>query len=209
MPTGPSATVQIRTETLSNEDTEKVRTALFDAFAPKGTDGQPSIQAISDSAVSSTWGGQITQKALIALVVFLVLVSIYITVRYERYMAMAALAAMFFDLIVTAGVYALVGFEVGAGDVGAVVAVAGVSVCYAVGPVILARWLAHLPGLGVITVSLLITTLIYAPIGIAQAPDEWPSAKVVSYGSTLMNVISGWSAATSLTFSSVGPHTWV
>ncbi|AHC25362.1 MULTISPECIES: protein translocase subunit SecF [Mycobacteriaceae] len=109
---GPSATVQIRTETLSNEDTEKVRTALFDAFAPKGTDGQPSIQAISDSAVSSTWGGQITQKALIALVVFLVLVSIYITVRYERYMAMAALAAMFFDLIVTAGVYALVGFEV-------------------------------------------------------------------------------------------------
>ena len=109
---GPSATVQIRTETLSNEDTEKVRAALFDAFAPKGTDGQPSIQAISDSAVSSTWGGQITQKALIALVVFLVLVSIYITVRYERYMALAALAAMFFDLIVTAGVYALVGFEV-------------------------------------------------------------------------------------------------
>lgn len=109
---GPSATVQIRTETLSNEDTEKLRVALFDAFAPKGANGEPSKLAISDSAVSSTWGGQITQKALIALVVFLVLVSIYITVRYERYMALAALAAMFFDLIVTAGVYALVGFEV-------------------------------------------------------------------------------------------------
>lgn len=109
---GPSATVQIRTETLTNEQTEKLRVALFDAFEPKGADGQPSKLAISDSAVSSTWGGQITQKALIALVVFLVLVSIYITVRYERYMAMAALAAMFFDLIVTAGVYALVGFEV-------------------------------------------------------------------------------------------------
>jgi preprotein translocase subunit SecF len=109
---GPSATVQIRTETLSNEDTEKLRVALFDAFAPKGANGEPSKVAISDSAVSSTWGGQITQKALIALVVFLVLVSIYITVRYERYMALAALAAMFFDLLVTAGVYALVGFEV-------------------------------------------------------------------------------------------------
>ena len=109
---GPSATVQIRTETLSNEDTEKLRVALFDAFAPKGANGEPSKVAISDSAVSSTWGGQITQKALIALLVFLVLVSIYITVRYERYMALAALAAMFFDLIVTAGVYALVGFEV-------------------------------------------------------------------------------------------------
>lgn len=109
---GSSATAQIRTETLSNEDTEKLRVALFDAFEPKGADGQPSKQAISDSAVSSTWGGQITQKALIALVVFLVLVSVYITVRYERYMAISALAAMFFDLIVTAGIYALVGFEV-------------------------------------------------------------------------------------------------
>lgn len=78
-----------------------------------------------------------------------------------------------------AGVAALVGFEVGSGDVGAVLAVAGVSVCYAVGPVILARWLAHLPGLGVITVSLLITALIYLPIGVAQAPADRPAAKVV------------------------------
>ena len=109
---GAAATAQIRTETLSNADTEKLRVALFDAFEPKGSDGKASKQAISDSAVSSTWGGQITKKALIALVVFLVIVSIYITVRYERYMAIAALAAMFFDIIVTAGVYALVGFEV-------------------------------------------------------------------------------------------------
>jgi drug/metabolite transporter (DMT)-like permease len=82
-------------------------------------------------------------------------------------------------LVGLTGVAALVGFEVGSGDMWSVVAVAGVSVCYAVGPVILARWLAHLPGLGVITVSLLITALIYAPIGLAQAPAEWPSAKVV------------------------------
>jgi preprotein translocase subunit SecF len=45
-------------------------------------------------------------------VVFLVLVSLYITVRYERYMAIAALTTMVFDLTVTAGVYSLVGFEV-------------------------------------------------------------------------------------------------
>ena len=109
---GGSATVQIRSETLTNEETEQLRTALFDAFQPKGGDGQPSKQAISDSAVSETWGGQITKKALIALVVFLVLVTIYITVRYERYMAMSALATMFFDLTTTAGVYSLVGFEV-------------------------------------------------------------------------------------------------
>jgi preprotein translocase subunit SecF len=109
---GASATVQIRSETLSNAETEQLRTALFDAFKPKGPDGQPSKQAISDSAVSSSWGGQITKKALIALIVFLVLVTLYITVRYERYMAMSALATMFFDLATTAGVYSLVGFEV-------------------------------------------------------------------------------------------------
>jgi preprotein translocase subunit SecF len=109
---GASATVQIRSETLTNDQTAKLRTALFDRFQPKGPDGKPSKQAISDSAVSSSWGGQITKKAVIALVVFLVLVSVYITARYERYMAISALAAMFFDVTVTAGVYSLVGFEV-------------------------------------------------------------------------------------------------
>ena len=44
--------------------------------------------------------------------VFLALVSLYITVRYERYMAISALTTMCFDLTVTAGVYSLVGFEV-------------------------------------------------------------------------------------------------
>ena len=109
---GGSATVQIRAETLTNEQTTKLRNALFDAFQPKGADGKPSKQAISDAAVSETWGDQITDKALIALVVFLALVSLYITVRYERYMAISALTTMVFDLTVTAGVYSLVGFEV-------------------------------------------------------------------------------------------------
>jgi preprotein translocase subunit SecF len=109
---GGSATIQIRSETLTNEQTEKLRNALFDAFQPKGSDGKPSKQAISDSAVSETWGGQITKKALIALAVFLVLAGLYITVRYERYMAISALACLGFDLVTTAGVYSLVGFEV-------------------------------------------------------------------------------------------------
>ncbi len=109
---GSAATVQIRSETLSNTEAAKLRDALFAKFQPRGSDGQPSAQAISDSAVSETWGGQITKKALIALLVFVVIVSIYIAVRYERYMAIAALATMFFDLLTTAGVYALVGFEV-------------------------------------------------------------------------------------------------
>ena len=109
---GATQTVQIRSETLDNQQTEKLRQALFDKFQPKGTDGKPAKQAISDSAVSETWGGQITKKALIALAVFVVLVTIYITIRYEKYMAISALAALGFDLITTAGVYSVVGFEV-------------------------------------------------------------------------------------------------
>jgi preprotein translocase subunit SecF len=109
---GDSATVQIRSETLNNTEIEELRTALFDAFQPRGPDGKPNKNAISDSAVSETWGGQITDKALIALVVFLALAALYITIRYERYMALAALATLVFDLVVTAGVYSIVGFEV-------------------------------------------------------------------------------------------------
>jgi preprotein translocase subunit SecF len=110
--TGTSATVQIRSEALSEPQIEQLRTALFDAFHPKDRNGEASKQQISDSKVSESWGGQITKQALIALGVFLVLVTIYITIRYERYMALAALAALGFDLSVTAGVYSLVGFEV-------------------------------------------------------------------------------------------------
>lgn len=110
--TGSTASVQIRSETLTNDQTATLRDALFERFQPKGIDGQPSKQTISDSAVSETWGGQITQKALIALAVFLVVVTIYITLRYEKFMAAAALTTLGFDLVTTAGVYSFVGFEV-------------------------------------------------------------------------------------------------
>ncbi len=78
-----------------------------------------------------------------------------------------------------AGVAALVGFEVDGGDAHAAVAVAVVAICYAVGPLILSRWLAHLSGLGVITASLALTTLVYLPIGLAQAPSTRPSGDVL------------------------------
>ncbi|MGI5217485.1 protein translocase subunit SecF [Nocardia sp. CA-290969] len=110
--TGDSATILIRSETLDAEQLGALQTALFEEFQPTDANGTPSRNAISASDVSETWGGQITRQALIALAVFLVLVSIYIGIRYERDMALAALAALVFDLLVTAGVYSLVGFEV-------------------------------------------------------------------------------------------------
>ena len=62
--------------------------------------------------MSGSWGGQITTQAMIALAVFLVLVTIFLAFYFERAMAVAALVALLHDVIVTAGVYSIVGFEV-------------------------------------------------------------------------------------------------
>ena len=71
-----------------------------------------------------------------------------------------------------AGVAALVGFEAGGGssDPRAVAEVLCVALCYAIGPLIVSRRLADLRGLGVVAASLLITALVYAPLGLAQRP---------------------------------------
>ncbi|HKY67700.1 MAG TPA: DMT family transporter [Acidimicrobiales bacterium] len=73
-----------------------------------------------------------------------------------------------------AGVAALVGFDVGASNAGAVAAVGGVAICYAVGPMILARTLSDLPSLGVVAGSLAITAVFYLPFGLASWPDQAP-----------------------------------
>jgi drug/metabolite transporter (DMT)-like permease len=80
-----------------------------------------------------------------------------------------------------AGVAALVGLDVAGSDLGAVAEVGIVVVGYALGPAILARKLAHLPGLGVVATSLTITALIYAPIVLVGdgVPSGLPAGKVV------------------------------
>jgi preprotein translocase subunit SecF len=109
---GSSATVLIRSDTLSQDQVVKLKTAISEQLKPLDSAGQPSTAAISDSAVSASWGGEISRKALIALMVFLVLVSLFIGFYFARVMAMAALVALVHDVVVTAGVYSIVGFEV-------------------------------------------------------------------------------------------------
>lgn len=104
---GGSQTVQVRTETLDLAQAESVTRALADEFGPELAPAEVSI-----SDVSSTWGSEITERMLIALVVFLVIVFVYIAVRFDREMSIAAMGSLFFDLIVTAGIYSLVGWEV-------------------------------------------------------------------------------------------------
>jgi preprotein translocase subunit SecF len=71
-----------------------------------------SPESVDVTSVGPTWGSQISRKAVQALVIFLILVTVYISFRFEWKMAVAALAALIHDLVITAGVYSLVGFEV-------------------------------------------------------------------------------------------------
>jgi drug/metabolite transporter (DMT)-like permease len=79
-----------------------------------------------------------------------------------------------------AGVATLVGLDVSTNDFGAVAEVALVDVGYAAGTIIIARRLSDLPTVGVIAASLLITTVVYAPFGIAQLPAAMPSTQALA-----------------------------
>ncbi|PXY19696.1 protein translocase subunit SecF [Prauserella muralis] len=109
---GDAASIQVRSNTLDAAEVARVKQAFFEQLQPLGSNGEPSRQVISDSAVSASWGGEISQQALIALGVFLVLVTIFLVIYFEKWMAVAALVALLHDIVITAGVYSLVGFEV-------------------------------------------------------------------------------------------------
>lgn len=95
----------LKTESLDVTETTEVKERLADELGI-------AANTINDSAVSSSWGSQVTRQALIALAVFLVVVSAYIWIRFEPKMAAAAILALLHDLVITAGIYSLVGFEV-------------------------------------------------------------------------------------------------
>jgi preprotein translocase subunit SecF len=111
--------VTIRTESLGSD-----RTEVLEALS--GQAGVPT-SAVTVEDVGPKWGQQISAKALQGLIIFLIAVSIYIAFRFEWKMAAAALVALFHDLIITAGVYALVGREVTPETVIAILTILGYS----------------------------------------------------------------------------------
>ena len=97
-------TIQVTSVALDPGQVTAAKQALTTAFRPTA--------AISDAAVSGTWGSQISQRALVAVLIFLVLVGVFIWVRYEKRVAVGAVVSVLHDLVITAGIYAAVGFEV-------------------------------------------------------------------------------------------------
>jgi preprotein translocase subunit SecF len=123
---GATQSYVIRTEKLPNQqqDTaqiDKVKSALVTADHVQRSE-------VNTTEVSSSWGGEVTQQAVIALAVFLVVVGLFMALRFrEPKTAAAALLALFHDLILTAGVYSIVGFEVTPGTVVGLLTILGYS----------------------------------------------------------------------------------
>ncbi len=100
-----SGTVRVQTVSLTPQESNSVAKALGAACGA-------SAESIAIQSVSATWGGEITRKALQALIVFLVLLVIFLSIYFEWRMAAAALVALAHDLVITIGIYALTGLEV-------------------------------------------------------------------------------------------------
>jgi preprotein translocase subunit SecF len=101
---GADANYKIRSSELASAEMQEAKASLA---ADLGLD----VTQISDSQVSSAWGGTVIEKALLGLLIFLLLVTVYLVFLFEWRMALAAFASLLFDLVFTAGVYSLVGFE--------------------------------------------------------------------------------------------------
>ncbi len=82
---------------------------------------------VNFNEVGATWGSQVTHKAIEALIIFFIAVTIYISARFEFKMAVAAIVAVVHDILVTVGIYSLTGFQVTPDTVVAVLTVLGYS----------------------------------------------------------------------------------
>jgi preprotein translocase subunit SecF len=96
-------TWQVQTNTLTSQETGKVESALT---------SQLGATNMSTSFVGASWGGQITTKAVQALIAFLIVIVLYLSIAFEWKMAVAAFVALIHDLVIATGVYALTGFQV-------------------------------------------------------------------------------------------------
>ena len=100
-----SDNVRVTADTAERAERDRVAAAL--ARLGRVDEGQVSVNQVGPS-----WGAEVTDKARNALIIFFVVITLYLTWRFEWKMALAALSAVVHDILVTVGVYSLSGFEV-------------------------------------------------------------------------------------------------
>lgn len=109
---GDTRVLEINAEHLSQEQIDAARQAIYEEYRPTGTDGTATAEVIGDSTVSESWGSTITKRMLLAMGVFLAAAAVYVALRLERDMAIAAMAALLVDGVIILGIYSLFGLEV-------------------------------------------------------------------------------------------------
>lgn len=97
--------VRVQTEPVSQEVSTAIVGSLAEACGVEAS-------TIKSQVVGPTWGGEISAKALQGVLIFLVLVMLFLSVYFDWRMAIGALVALVFDLVVTLGVYSITGLEV-------------------------------------------------------------------------------------------------
>ncbi len=113
--------IRVQAEPLTSAQTDTAVAAIQKDF------GITDQNQINPSSVGPAWGSQVTSKALQGLFAFLIAVIIYISIRFEPKMAIAAIVALIHDLILTAGIYSLTQFVVTPSTVIALLTVLGYS----------------------------------------------------------------------------------
>ena len=123
---GSATTIEVQADLskLSTTASQNTETKVANVLAVSPIHQAQNV-AISD--VGPTWGSQITKKAIIAVIVFFIIVVLYISFRFEWKMALAAFIAVIHDLLITVGIYSLFGFQVTPDTVIAVLTILGYS----------------------------------------------------------------------------------
>lgn len=96
---------RVTTESLRTPQAEQVKQTVTQRLGVNANQ-------VDSQLVGASWGGEITKKAWQALIVFMLLIIIYLSVAFEWRMALAAVIALIHDMVITAGIYAWSGFEV-------------------------------------------------------------------------------------------------
>nr|MDQ2629897.1 protein translocase subunit SecF [Actinomycetota bacterium] len=99
-----------------------VQAAFDDAYGLEGGD-----QGFQNESVGPTFGQQVAENAVWALLLSLLVISIYVAIRFEAKYAVPVLIALFHDILITGGIYALAGFEVTSATVAAFLTILGYS----------------------------------------------------------------------------------
>ncbi len=126
----------VTVQSLSTDDETRLRIEAEPVDIDKAEDVTNALAELTGSdpdevslnSVGPSWGEEISEKALRALIVFLVVITIYISLRFEFRMAVPTLVALIHDVIITMSVYSVVGFEVTPATVIALLTILGFSI---------------------------------------------------------------------------------